>query len=112
MARVAVTELRRCGMAVRWLPVLRQRRPVADQASLSAAQRTANLAGALGVPPRFVPLITGASVVIMDDLVTTGATLAEAARAVRAAGGLVTGAATVAATGRRNGAVSLEGLRA
>jgi predicted amidophosphoribosyltransferase len=40
-------------------------------------------------------------IVLTDDLVTTGATLAEAARALRAAGGCVLAAATVAATERR-----------
>jgi predicted amidophosphoribosyltransferase len=73
-------------------------RRVQDQAGLSAADRHANLAGSLratGVRPA-----PGTLVVIVDDLVTTGASLTEAARALRAAKIPVLGAATVAATVR------------
>lgn len=85
------------GAGAQVLAVLRQRRPVADQAGLSARQRLANVEGALGVPGGAERLLRGQSVVLVDDLVTTGATLAEAARAIAVAGGKVTGAAVVAA---------------
>jgi adenine/guanine phosphoribosyltransferase-like PRPP-binding protein len=65
--------------------VLRQRRTVADQSGLSSPQRLANLAGALEVAGRGAGLLTGGRVVLVDDLMTTGASLAEAARAVREA---------------------------
>jgi predicted amidophosphoribosyltransferase len=73
-------------------------RRVQDQAGLGAADRRANLAGSLRVVgARPAP---GTLVVIVDDVVTTGSSLAEAARALRAAQIRVLGAATVAATVR------------
>ncbi|MFG2860920.1 ComF family protein [Streptomyces sioyaensis] len=97
IARAAAGELRRVGTGARVLAVLRQRRAVADQAGLSARQRLENVAGALEVPGVARRLLAGLPAVLVDDLATTGATLAEAARAMAVAGGRVVGAAVVAA---------------
>ncbi|WP_338104133.1 ComF family protein [Streptomyces barkulensis] len=97
MALAAAGELRRAGRPARVLPVLRQRRTVADQAGLDARQRLANLAGALDTAAGAGRLLEQGPVVVVDDLVTTGASLAEAARALSRAGGAVAGAAVVAA---------------
>ncbi|WP_189813665.1 ComF family protein [Streptomyces olivaceoviridis] len=83
MALAAAGELRRTGTAARVAAVLRQRRAVADQAGLDARRRLANLAGALEVGPGGGRLLGGGPVVLVDDLMTTGASLAEAARALR-----------------------------
>jgi predicted amidophosphoribosyltransferase len=99
MAEAAVAGLWTAGMPVNGLQALRQRRRVADQAGLGAGRRAANLAGALEVPPAVD--VAGRRVVLVDDVITTGSTLAEAARALRAAGAEVIAAATVAATPRR-----------
>ncbi|TDS74815.1 ComF family protein [Amnibacterium kyonggiense] len=69
------------------------RRPQ-DQLRLGREERFANLRG--GMSAR-VPL-AGRRVLLVDDVVTTGATLTEAARCVAAAGGFVVGAATLAST--------------
>ncbi|MCT9087256.1 phosphoribosyltransferase family protein [Streptomyces sp. ASQP_92] len=86
MALAAAAELRRTGTDARVAAVLRQRRTVADQAGLSAPQRLANLSGALVVAGGGARLLAGGHVVVVDDLMTTGASLVEAARAIRAAG--------------------------
>lgn len=100
IALAASARLRRAGVPARVAPVLRHVRPVADQAGLGARERRENLAGALGLcRGGAVRLPAGARIVLVDDVITTGATLAEAARAVRAAtaAGAVAGAAVVAA---------------
>lgn len=85
IALAAAGELRRAGMRARVVAVLRQGRGVADQAGLNSRQRLDNLAGALTVVPGGGRLLAEGLVVLVDDLMTTGASLTEAARAVREA---------------------------
>jgi predicted amidophosphoribosyltransferase len=95
MARLAARRLQvRYPTTVR--SALTQARRVADQAGLRAAARQENLAGAYQLRR---PITNGAAVLV-DDLVTTGSSLTEAARVLRAARIPVLGAATVAATVR------------
>lgn len=104
MARVAAaaaTVLRSHGRAARVLTLLRHSRGVVDQAGLGARERAVNLSGALVVPPSRVTQARGSRVVVVDDVITTGATLVEAARALRAAGAGVPAVAAIAATRRR-----------
>ncbi|MCZ0979829.1 ComF family protein [Streptomyces diastatochromogenes] len=84
IALAAAARLRRAGRPARVVPVLRQRRYVADQSGLGARGRRANLAGALEVVPGGARLLTAGRVILVDDLMTTGASLAEAARALGA----------------------------
>lgn len=86
--------LRRAGG--RPVPLLRVRRASADQRGLGRDARRANVAGvfAARIPPE-------GTVVVVDDVVTTGATLREAVGALRAAGAEHVLAVTLAYTPRR-----------
>lgn len=77
---------------------LRLTRHTRDQSGLSAAARSVNLGGALSClrPP-------AGPVVVVDDIITTGATVAEASRALRAAGVTGVRVAAIAATSRSRG---------
>jgi predicted amidophosphoribosyltransferase len=84
--------LRRAGYdGARVLAVARTSR---DQKALGVADRAENRAGAFVAARR----LDGRVFVIVDDVLTTGATIADAARAIEAAGGVVAGAATLAYT--------------
>lgn len=115
VVRGAATLLRRGGGDVRVLPLLRSRRGVVDQAGLDAAARAANLAGSMTCPsPGVRRLARGgpALVVVCDDVVTTGATVVEARRALLAVGVRPHATAVVAAVRRRHegpGQASREG---
>ncbi|POM27004.1 DNA utilization protein GntX [Actinomadura rubteroloni] len=96
ITRTAVRTLTNEGLAFVLTTALKQARPVADQAALTRTERIANLKGALAATR---PL-DGARVIVVDDIVTTGATLTEAVRTLRRAGAHVLAAATIAATTR------------
>lgn len=98
MACVAAGELRAFGHVANVLPALRHRRRVADQVGLTHQERAQNLRGALAVRPAAASHLVQRPAVLIDDVMTSGATLAEAARVIRAAGGRPVGAAVLAAT--------------
>jgi predicted amidophosphoribosyltransferase len=93
LARVAARELRAQGVDATARRLLVPARVVLDQSGLTTSQRARNLQGALRATGP-----VGKPVVVVDDVVTTGATLVEAARALRESGHLVQAAAAVGAT--------------
>ena len=101
LARAASRVLRGRGADVRVVRALRQARRVADQSGLGVDARAANLRGSLRARP--APRATAsagerARCLIVDDVVTSGATIVESERALTASGWIVAGAAVVAAT--------------
>ncbi|KQZ08706.1 hypothetical protein ASD23_09970 [Agromyces sp. Root1464] len=104
--------LGRCG--IRTAPVLALARDRVDQAGLDAEERRRNAAGGLVAGPlvrsrrwfgrphgqRFSSL-AGRRFLLVDDIVTTGSTLAEAVRALAASGGETVAISVLAETPRR-----------
>ncbi|MBN9212018.1 MAG: ComF family protein [Microbacterium sp.] len=82
----------------RAVPLLRMRRRSADQRGLTRSARQANVAGLFvaRTPP-------AGPVVVVDDVLTTGATLGDAVSALRAAGARDIVAVALAHTPRRSG---------
>lgn len=99
LAAGAAGQLRRAGADVVAADLLRHTRRVRDQGGLDRAARVENLLGAFVVAGRgagVTGLLATCDVVVVDDVLTTGATVQEAAEALRRAGGGVLGAAVVA----------------
>ncbi|MGO4803617.1 ComF family protein [Arthrobacter sp. 2MCAF15] len=92
--------------AVSWMPLelLRSRRNGerylrGGQKGLDRGARALRVRGSMRARAGpWSPQVGGRPCIIVDDVLTTGATLAEAARALRAAGAIVSGAVVVAAT--------------
>lgn len=73
----------RCGLATH---ILKKVRRTAKQSGLPPSQRRTNLKGAFHVPRRFFPDVEERRLLLVDDILTTGATADEAARALLKAG--------------------------
>jgi predicted amidophosphoribosyltransferase len=103
IARQAARLLRGEGGDVSVRPVLRMAGNVQDQSGLDAQARAANLRDAVLLRDRWVGPLShdGTRVVLVDDIITTGASLAAAAVTLRRTGIEVVAAALVAATRRR-----------
>jgi ComF family protein len=84
---------------IRLTPLFLPARPHTAQKALGVAERARNLDGVF----ELARPVGGIRVLLVDDIVTTGATLSAAAKVLRAGGAEVVGAAALAATPRRDG---------
>jgi len=89
-----------------WVDLLERVRPTPSQGGLTADQRRRNVAGAFRVRARWRERISGRTVVLIDDVLTSGATLGACAAACRRAGAAEVRALTLARV-VRDGAVSI-----
>jgi ComF family protein len=83
-------------LGIPMLPVVERSRATAPQFRLDRRQRAGNVADAFAVRPGGAPPVAGRLVVLVDDVVTTGATLGAVATALLAAGAAGVSAVTVA----------------
>jgi predicted amidophosphoribosyltransferase len=97
LARAAARHLRDGGQPVRVLPLLTPTRTPADQSGLDAVRRVANVHSAFVARAGHSTRSDAAVIILVDDIVTTGATASECARTLAAAGWPVSGVAAVAA---------------
>jgi predicted amidophosphoribosyltransferase len=98
LARRAAAALAGAGVAAAVAPALRMGRGVRDSVGLAPAARRANLAGRVLIRPAGLAS-DGMPVVLVDDVVTTGATAAACAAALLQTGVAVSAIVVLAAAG-------------
>ena len=91
LARAAAAALGRPAV-----PALRRDRATVPQYELGRDRRAANVAAAFTVDPAWLAVVAGRWIVLVDDVVTTGATLVASAEALLEAGAAAVSALTVA----------------
>jgi ComF family protein len=96
-ALLAEETCRRTGIPV--LAAARRRRATAPQAGLTNARRRVNVAGAF--TPSRRPAVQGLRLLVVDDVMTTGATASACARALKQAGASYVAVLTLARADRR-----------
>ncbi len=98
LAQAVARGLTDAGVPAVVAPVLRRRGRARDQVGLGSRARGRNLAASVAVRSRALERTPRGVCLLVDDVLTTGATVAAAERALDAAGAEVVGALVVAAT--------------
>ena len=93
-ALIAAEAARQLGLP--WVPAVERTRATTAQYRLDRRHRASNVQDAFAVRRGLTSVVAGRWVVLVDDVVTTGATLCEAARALLGAGVTAVSAVTVA----------------
>lgn len=84
-ALIASALAKDCGLP--WLPLaLRRDRSTPSQGHLGFRERQKNVKGAFSVHPRSLPHVQGKTIVLVDDVFTTGSTASECAKVLLKAG--------------------------
>jgi ComF family protein len=94
-AEIARPLARATGLAY-WPGAIGRPKVTPSQSGKSAKGRRRNVAGAFAVPADWRPKVVGARLLLVDDVLTTGATLEGCARALKSAGAARVDAAVIA----------------
>lgn len=82
---------------LRFVPdLLLRKRATAPQTSLSRHRRHANVRGAFSLGEKYASDIVGKSVILVDDVITTGSTIEACAQVLRRSGAMSVGVVSVA----------------
>ncbi len=96
-AALLADALVRAGGAGALIPdLLLRRRATPSQGHLTRRERARNVARAFAVRPRYAARLAGSRVLLVDDVLTTGATVGECARVLRDAGAACVDVVTLA----------------
>ncbi len=100
-AEIARPLARRAGLAY-WPEAVIRRRDTPSQGGRSGSGRRRNVVGAFEAPRRMWPKLAGKRILLVDDVITTGATAEACARVLKAAGAGRVHVATVARVQERS----------
>lgn len=103
LLRPSIQDLRSAGVAARALPLLQRTRQHRPLKALDREERSRAVVGSMSVAPRLRDRARGASIIVVDDVITTGGTVLEALRALSAAGICAHGVAALAHHDRGGG---------